>query len=181
MRVSLRWLSEFIEVGVTPEALAEQLTVSGLEADFLERAGQELGDVRVGFVTECGRHPNADRLSVCRVDLGGEEPVEIVCGAPNVAAGQKVAVASPGARLPGDLKIKKSKIRGVTSLGMICSERELGLSPEHEGILVLPEDAPVGAPVDAGAHDLQTVRTERPEGGSTSGTGLLPAPRCPVL
>ena len=143
MRVPLRWLGELVDL---PEAeeLARRLTQGGLETE-VER-GDEPGftGVLVGHVLERRQHPNADRLSVCSVDVGRGEPLEIVCGAPNVAAGQRVAVAPPGARLPGGKPLKRAKLRGVVSHGMICSERELGLGDDHEGILVLSTDAPPG-------------------------------------
>ena len=101
----------------------------------------------MGLVLARAAHPNADRLGLCQVDMGDGEPLAIVCGAPNVAAGQKVAVATVGTVLPGDLVIKQARIRGVESNGMICSERELGLGDEHEGIWVLPAEAPLGAVV----------------------------------
>ncbi|MDJ0852633.1 MAG: phenylalanine--tRNA ligase subunit beta, partial [Myxococcota bacterium] len=146
MRISLDWLGEWVDLPPTAE-LVDRLDMGGFEDTMVEDTGPDLSAVRVGLVVEREQHPNADRLSLCRVDLGGGEPVEIVCGAPNVAAGQKVAVASPGTFLPDGTKLKKSKIRGVTSLGMICSTRELGLGDDHEGILVLDPDAPVGAPL----------------------------------
>jgi len=158
MRVPLRWLAEWIALPETP-ALVARLTQGGLEIESAERIGPDLSGVRVGRVVERRAHPNADRLSLCAVDLGDGAPVEIVCGAPNVAAGQKVAVASPGSVLPDGTRLAKAKIRGVVSNGMICSARELGLPDDPErgeaGILVLPDDAPVGAPVDAllGAGD----------------------------
>ena len=148
MRVPLDWLSEWILLPGSAEELAERLTLGGLEIEDIEKSGPDLSALRVGHVVESGPHPNADRLSLNRVDLGEGEPVEIVCGAPNVAAGQRVAVVSPGSVLPDGTKVKKSKIRGVVSQGMICSERELGLGDEHEGILVLDPDAPIGAPLD---------------------------------
>jgi phenylalanyl-tRNA synthetase beta chain len=113
----------------------------------VEATGPDLSAVCVGLVRERARHPNADRLSVCRVDVGAGEPLEIVCGAPNVAAGQKVAVARVGTRLPDGRTLERAKLRGVVSNGMILSARELGLSEEHEGILVLAPDARVGAPL----------------------------------
>ncbi len=144
MRVSLDWLGEFI--ALPPEGeLIERLELSGFEDVIVERRGPDLSAIRVGRVLERVAHPNADRLSVCRVELGEGEPVEIVCGASNVAAEQKVAVASPGGVLPDGTKLKRTKIRGVVSHGMICSSRELGLGDEHDGILVLDPDAPVGA------------------------------------
>jgi phenylalanyl-tRNA synthetase beta chain len=147
MRVSLDWLAEWIDLPNSQDELAARLTVAGLEIEDIERAGPALEGIWVGHVLEHGPHPNADRLSFCRVDLGSGEPLEIVCGAPNVAAGQKVAVAPPGTTLPDGTVLKKAKIRGVASHGMICSESELGLGDGHEGILVLPPDAPVGAPL----------------------------------
>jgi len=154
VRVPLRWLAEWIDLPETP-ALVAALTQGGLEIESAERIGPDLSGVRVGRVAERLAHPNADRLSLCRVELGEGPPIEIVCGAPNVAAGQKVAVALPGTVLPDGTRLAKAKIRGVVSNGMICSARELGLSAESEGILVLPADAPLGAPVEAllGAGD----------------------------
>jgi len=147
MLVPLSWLGEWVDLPDSTEDLAEQLTMSGLEVDAIERIGPDLSAIVIGHVLERSPHPDADRLSVCRVDTGDEEPQTIVCGAPNVAAGQYVAVARPGVRLQGK-KLKKSKIRGVVSNGMICSERELELSDEHEGILVLDHEAPPGTPLD---------------------------------
>ncbi|HKC52420.1 MAG TPA: phenylalanine--tRNA ligase subunit beta, partial [Myxococcota bacterium] len=146
MRVPLGWLRSFIDLPDEAE-LCERLTLAGLEIEDIARSGPDLSALRVGLVLEKHPHPNADRLSLCRVDVGGPEPVGVVCGAPNVAAGQKVAVALPGSTLPDGTRLKKSKIRGETSEGMICSARELGLSDEHEGILVLDPNAPVGAPL----------------------------------
>lgn len=147
MRVPLRWLAEWVDLPPEAELLA-RLTQGGLEVEGVERVGPDLSGVRVGHVLARDKHPNADRLSLCRVDLGEGEPVEIVCGAPNVAAGQKVAVISPGATLPDGRKLEKAKIRGVTSHGMICSARELGLGDDDAGgILVLDPGAPVGAPL----------------------------------
>ncbi len=146
MRIPLAWLSEWIDL---PEqrALEERLTLAGVEIEGVERSGPDLSEVRVGSVLERDPHPEADRLSLCKVDVGDGKPLAIVCGAPNVAAGQKVAVARPGVTLPDGTRLKKSKIRGVVSHGMICSARELGLGTEHEGILVLAADAEVGAPI----------------------------------
>ncbi|MCZ6784157.1 MAG: phenylalanine--tRNA ligase subunit beta [Proteobacteria bacterium] len=147
MLVPLSWLADWIELPDSVEALAESLTGGGLEVDAIERTGPDLSALVVGDVVEHGPHPNADRLSVCRVDAGDDEPFEVVCGAPNVAAGQKIAFARVGTRLPDGTRLKKSRIRSVTSMGMICSERELGLGDEHEGILVLDTDAPAGTPL----------------------------------
>ena len=157
MRVPLGWLSEWVALPESVDELAERFTMSGLEVDGIERTGPDLSGVVVGAVEACEPHPGADRLSVCRVGTGSGEATEIVCGAPNVAMGQKVAVATPGSLLPDGTKIKKTKIRGVVSLGMICSERELGLSEEHEGILVLADEAPLGATLDTVVRSGETV------------------------
>lgn len=150
MYVSMRWLERHVDLdGITPEQLADDLTLSTAEVEGLERFAPVLHDVVVGHVATKEAHPDAEKLSVCTVDVGpaSDEPLTIVCGAPNVAAGQKVAVARVGTTLPGDFKIKKSKIRGVPSFGMICSIRELELGDEHDGIWVLPSEAEAGQPV----------------------------------
>ena len=147
MRFPLVWAQEWIDLQESPEVIAERLTAAGFEVDEIERTGPDLTGIRVAQVLERADHPNADRLSVCRVDLGEEEPFEVVCGAPNVAAGQKVAFAAPGTTLPDGTRLKKAKIRGVVSHGMILSERELGLGSDQEGILVLATEAPVGEPL----------------------------------
>ncbi|MFK7894351.1 MAG: phenylalanine--tRNA ligase subunit beta [Myxococcota bacterium] len=148
MWVSMRWLARHVDLsGITPEQLCDDLTLSTAEVEGLERVLPQLHTVVVGHVVSREAHPDAEKLSLCQVDVGGEEHLPIVCGAPNVDQGQKVAVAQVGSVLPGDFKIKKSKIRGVTSLGMICSIRELELGEDHDGIWVLPEDAAIGAPV----------------------------------
>lgn len=152
MLVSMKWLARHVDLtGITPEQLANDLTLSTCEVEGIERFAPHLSDVTVGHVLEREPHPDADKLGVCKVDVGDGEPLQIVCGAPNVAAGQRVAVATIGTVLPGDFKIKKSKIRGVESRGMICSVRELDLGDEHDGIWVLPEQGgkplAIGAPV----------------------------------
>jgi phenylalanyl-tRNA synthetase beta chain len=149
MRVALGWLGEWIDLPSSQEELEERLTFAGIEIEGVERLGPDLSAVRVGHVVERRGHPDADRLSVCRVDVGDGEPLEIVCGAPNVAAGQKVAVAPVGTVLPDGTRLRRTKIRGVVSNGMICSERELGLGDEHAGILVLDPTAEIGVPVHA--------------------------------
>jgi len=146
MRVPLRWLAEFVDVPAA-DSIAAALTQGGLEVESTLRLGPDLSGVRVGHVLARAQHPNADRLSLCRVDIGSGEPVEIVCGAPNVAAGQKVAVVSPGSKLPDGKKLEKAKIRGVVSHGMICSAKELGIAEASDGILVLDASAKVGAPL----------------------------------
>lgn len=153
MKISLNWLKEYIDITVGPEKLSEILTDLGLEVEGMEKLEGVKGGLEgvvVGHVVECGKHPNADRLSLTKVDLGGAEPVQIVCGAPNVAEGQKVLVATTGCTLyPTDgepFKIKKGKIRGEVSEGMICAEDELGLGTDHDGIMVLPDEAIAGTP-----------------------------------
>lgn len=147
MRVPLRWLEEWIDLPASANELAERLTAGGLEVDSVETIGPDLSALRVGLVAAREKHPNADRLSVCRVDVGAGDLLEVVCGAPNVAAGQKVAFAPSGTRLPDGRTLERSKIRGVVSNGMICSARELGLGDDAQGILVLDAAAPVGAPL----------------------------------
>ncbi|WP_139491622.1 phenylalanine--tRNA ligase subunit beta [Brevibacillus dissolubilis] len=151
MRVSYNWLKEYVDLtDITPQELAERMTRSGIEVDAIESRNTGVSNVVVGYVKEREQHPDADRLSVCKVDVGNGEDLQIVCGAKNVAAGQKVPIAMIGAVLPGDFKIKKSKLRGVESQGMICSAKELGLNDkllakdQQEGIMVLPEDAEIG-------------------------------------
>jgi len=153
MKLSLRWLSRHVDLtGIEPKQILADLTMSTAEIEGLERFGDGLELLVVGHVRKRDRHPDADKLSVCLVDVGPAAGgvLQIVCGAPNVAAGQRVVVIQPGETLPskggkGALKIKASKIRGVESHGMICSESELGLSEDADGILVLPDDAPIGA------------------------------------
>ncbi len=145
MRFSEAWLREWVNPDITTEQLADQLSMAGLEVDSVEPVAGDFEGVVVGHVLAREQHPDADKLSVCRVDAGQDEELQIVCGAANVAAGMKVPVALVGATLPGDFKIKKAKLRGVQSLGMICSAAELGLAESSEGIMSLAEDAPVGA------------------------------------
>ncbi|WP_337970067.1 phenylalanine--tRNA ligase subunit beta [Virgibacillus salexigens] len=154
MLVSLNWLKNYVNIGsISPEELAEKITKSGIEVDGIEYVAEKSENVVVGYIRSCEKHPNADKLNLCQVDVG-EETLQIICGAPNVAQGQKVAVAKPGAVLPGDFKIKKVKLRGVESNGMICSLQELGIEEKYvpkdvaEGIFVFPEAVTVGEPVE---------------------------------
>lgn len=147
MIVSLSWLRQYVDIPVDAATLAADLTMHGIKVERLVAAGLTERAVVVGHVLEAKPHPDADRLRVCRVDVGEGEPLEIVCGAPNVAAGQRVAVALIGAKLPNGVKIRKSKIRGVASNGMICSQVELGLGAESGGIMVLAADTPIGKPL----------------------------------
>lgn len=144
MRFSEAWLREWVDPPLDTQALADQLSLSGLEVDAVAPAAPAFTGVVVGHVQAVAPHPDAGKLRVCQVDTGDGESVGIVCGAANVAAGQRVPVATVGARLPGDFKIKRAKLRGVESNGMICSAAELGLAESADGILVLPGDAPVG-------------------------------------
>jgi phenylalanyl-tRNA synthetase beta chain len=143
--VSLSWLGKYVDIEADARTLAHDLTMHGIKVERLVATGLTERLVVVGHVLAAAQHPDADRLRVCTVDVAGSEPLEIVCGAPNVAAGQRVAVALVGARLPNGLKIRKSKIRGVASHGMICSEIELGLGTDSGGIIVLPAETPIGA------------------------------------
>lgn len=154
MNVSYKWLSEYIDLhGYTGEQLAELMTSGGIEIDVVESRNKGVTGVVVGHVLTREKHPDADKLSVCTLDVGGPEVLQIVCGAKNVAAGQLVPVATIGAVLPGDFAIKRAKLRGVESQGMICSAKELGLNDkllpkeQQEGILVLPEGTPIGASI----------------------------------
>jgi phenylalanyl-tRNA synthetase beta chain len=144
MKISEAWLREWANPSLGTQELVEQLSVSGLEVDEAVAVAEPLEGVVIGEVLEAVQHPNADRLRLCTVTLGGDEPLEIVCGAPNARAGVKFPVAPIGTKLPGGMKIRKSKIRGVVSNGMLCSASELGLGDEHDGILELPADAPLG-------------------------------------
>ncbi|WP_285906906.1 phenylalanine--tRNA ligase subunit beta [Pseudodesulfovibrio pelocollis] len=155
MLVSLDWLREFVPFEGEPQALGDRLTMLGLELDGIHDPFEAVRDLVVGHVVECGPHPEADKLSVCRVDVG-DEVLDIVCGAPNVAAGQKVPVARVGTTMPDGLKIKKAKLRGVGSYGMICSERELGFSDDHQGIWVLDDSFAPGTRL-ADALNLERV------------------------
>ncbi len=157
MKVSLKWLSEYVDVPADTKAFCDRLDLTGTGVEAVERTGAALDGVVVGHVLTCEQHPDSDHMHVVTVDVGAGEPVQIVCGAPNIAAGIKVPVACVGAVLPGDLKIKKSKLRGVPSCGMCCSQRELGMGGDHAGIWVLPEDALVGMPIADYAQLADTV------------------------
>jgi phenylalanyl-tRNA synthetase beta chain len=147
MKISLRWLSDYIAFDFPPKELAAKLTALGIEVEGIEDFASKFSKIVVGEVLEVTPHPNADKLRLTKVSIGNGAPLSIVCGAPNVAQGQKVAVATIGADLGEGFVIKKSKIRGEVSEGMICSERELGLSENHDGIWVLPGTVAVGIPL----------------------------------
>jgi phenylalanyl-tRNA synthetase beta chain len=147
MKLSLQWLSDYIDISdyfSQPQELAQKLTAAGIEVESIQNLAKQFEFVVVGHILEKGQHPNADRLSLCQVTTGEGKVHQIVCGAQNHKQGDNVVVALPGAILPGDFVIKNSKIRGVESGGMLCSEKELGLKTESEGILILPKDAPIG-------------------------------------
>jgi phenylalanyl-tRNA synthetase beta chain len=153
MKISYNWLKEYVDIAISPAAVSDLLTNIGLEVEgetIFERVRGGLRGLVIGEVLTCERHPNADKLSLTTVSVGGAEALQIVCGAPNVAAGQKVVVATEGTQLyPADgepFVIKKGKIRGEASMGMICAEDEIGMGESHAGIIVLPADAPVGQP-----------------------------------
>lgn len=149
MKISLKWLQDYVDVTeffVQPEILAEALTRGGLEVEEVTNRAKDFNHVVVGHILEKDKHPNADKLSLCRVSTGEGIVHQIVCGAQNHKTGDRVIVALPGAVLPGNFAIKKAAVRGVDSAGMLCSLKELGLAKESEGIAILPTDAPVGKP-----------------------------------
>ena len=149
MKISYNWLKDYLECELTPEALTEALTSIGLEVDSLEQVEEIPGGLKgviVAEVVECVDHPDSDHLHITKLNTGDPELLQVVCGAPNVAAGQKVLLATVGTVLGEDFKIKKSKIRGVESFGMICAEDELGIGESHDGIMVLDPEAVVGTP-----------------------------------
>ncbi len=155
MTISYNWLKDYLECDLSPEAVAEALTSIGLEVDSLETVEEipgGLAGVVVAEVVECVDHPDSDHLHITKVNAGGGELLQIVCGAPNVAAGQKVLLATVGTVLGENFKIKKSKIRGVESLGMICAEDELGIGTSHDGIMVLDPSAVPGTPAKDYLH-----------------------------
>ena len=147
MRVPLSWLRDYVDLQMTPGQLAERLTLLGMEVKKVETWGEDWQNVVVGELLSVERHPRADRLSLTRVTVGGGEPLEIVCGATNIAAGQRVPVALPGAVLPGERRIERTEKMGVVSNGMLCSGDELHLTGDADGILILPSDVPLGAPL----------------------------------
>ncbi len=146
MKVPMKWLKEYVDIKMSAQEYADRMVMSGTGVESVDEVGGDFDGVVAGKVLTCDAHPDSDHLHVCTVDVGGETPLTIVCGAPNVAAGQTVPVALVGATLPGGIKIKKGKLRGVESSGMICSGPELGLPQGlyphvgEEGILVIAED-----------------------------------------
>jgi phenylalanyl-tRNA synthetase beta chain len=147
MKVTINWLKEYVDLtGLSLEELSQGLTMAGLEVEAVLPIGRELEPVIVGKILEVRKHPQADRLTICRADTG-RETFELVCGAPNVRPGILVPVALPGVRLPSGMEVQVAAIRGIVSPGMICSEQEMGLSEDHSGIMILPEGIPIGFPL----------------------------------
>jgi len=144
MKVSENWLREWVNPDIDTTTLAEQLTMAGLEVDGVEPAAEAFEGVIVACIEDYEAHPDADKLKVCKVRYGDDKTTQIVCGAPNVFKGMKAPLAIIGAVLPGDFKIKAAKLRGVDSAGMLCSSKELGLNEDADGLMKLPQDAPVG-------------------------------------
>ncbi len=147
MQFSEQWLRTFVDPQLDSAGLGHLLTMAGLEVEEADPAAPAFAGIVVARIVEAAPHPNADKLRLCKVDAGGGELLQIVCGAPNAAAGMKVPCAKVGAVLPGDFAIKAAKLRGIESFGMLCSARELGLSEDHAGLLALPADAPVGTDI----------------------------------
>ena len=144
MLISLNWLKQYVDLKENIEEIANALTMIGQEVEAIEIQGENLENVVIGQIVEYGQHPNSDRLTLLKVNVGEDEPLQIICGATNHKLNDKVVVAKIGAVLPGDFKIKKSKIRDVESYGMLCSDEELGFAEKSDGILILSEDAPIG-------------------------------------
>jgi phenylalanyl-tRNA synthetase beta chain len=142
MKISYKWLSQYIDIDLSPEELQNRMTFAGLEVEGVEKLGEDLNQYIVAEIKKCKTHPGSDHLSICQVN-DGSETKQVICGAPNCAIGQKVVFAPIGVSI-GDFKIRKVKLRGEESFGMICSEKELSISDNHEGILILPDDAPIG-------------------------------------
>src|SRR3954453_19401521 len=166
MRVPLSWLRDYVDFDLPPERLAERLTLLGLEVQGMERIGNEWSSVVVGELLEVVPHPRADRLNLTQVRVAGEDqPRQIVCGAHNIEAGQRVPVALPGAVLPGDRRIGVSTIQGTESQGMLCSGAELGLTTDADGIMILPADTPLGVPLSDVCADVVVDVDVKPNRG----------------
>ena len=148
MKVSLNWLKEHVDIELSPEDLGHLLTMAGLEVEGLEVVGQNLDDILVARILEVSPHPNADRLSLCRVDTG-TDIISVVCGAPNASEGVLAPLILPGGKLPDGTKMKESRIRGEVSKGMLLAEDEMGLTDDHTGIMILPGSATPGVPLSS--------------------------------
>ena len=159
MRISVNWLNEWLGTPAEARDLAARLTMAGLEVEGIEPAAPPLAGIVVGEIVECVKHPNADSLSVCKVQAGDAEPLQVVCGAPNARVGLKAPLATVGTRMPGGMEIKQAKLRGVESHGMLCSARELGLAEDSSGLLELPADCSAGQSITA-ALDLDDTLIE---------------------
>ncbi|MEA3298102.1 MAG: phenylalanine--tRNA ligase subunit beta, partial [Chloroflexota bacterium] len=151
MKAPIKWLNQYVDIKLAPQVIANKLTMAGIETQNINPSSGKWADIFIGEVTDIQLHPHADRLKLATINLGDEQ-VSVVCGAPNISTGQKVSFAKIGAHLvdthTGELvMLKAAKIRGVASNGMVCSEKELGISDQHEGIMILPPDAPIGAPL----------------------------------
>ncbi len=144
MRFSVNWLKKWVDLDLGADQLAARLTASGLEVATVTPVAAKFSDVVVASIIDCGPHPDADKLQVCSIDFGADEPVQVVCGAPNARAGIRIPLAKVGAVIGEDFKISAARLRGVESFGMACSARELGLSDDHSGLMELPQDAPLG-------------------------------------
>ena len=147
MNATLNWLKTYIDFDFSPDELAARLTMLGIEVESIKNLGAGLEDVVVGKVTSIRPHPNADKLVLCQVDIGVSNALQIVCGAPNVCEGMFAPVATIGAELPTGISIKRAKLRGEESHGMLCSEKELGISTEASGLMDLPSDLSIGIPI----------------------------------
>src|SRR4051812_33510740 len=147
MKVSLSWLSDYVGLPTSVDELAHRLTLGGLEVEGVERPGEALRGVVVGQIVHSEQHPNADKLSVTKIDAGQGAPLQVVCGAKNYKVGDKVPLATVGTKLPNGTEIKAAPLRGIESFGMLCSSRELGLSEEHAGLLILDPKLKVGTPI----------------------------------
>lgn len=145
MHIPLNWLSDYIDIDLSVEELCQKLTMLGLEIEAVESPGDAIQELYVGKILSIDKHPDADKLVVCKTDIGKDEPLQIVCGAKNMKPGDKVAAVIVGGLLPGDFKIARRKMRGVESQGMMCSAKELGLGEDHDGLLILDAEAPIGA------------------------------------
>src|ERR671910_1264669 len=174
MKVPLSWLREYVDFDLSPEALAERLTLLGMEVKKVEAWGADWRHVVVGELLTVEKHPRADRLSLTTVTLGdGTEPLSIVCGATNIAPGQRVPVALPGAVLPGNRQIERTEKMGVTSNGMLCSGDELRLTADGDGILILPPETPLGTPlVDLFGDVVLDIDVKPNRGDALSMVGL---------
>src|SRR6266699_2103398 len=147
MKFSVNWLREFVDLPEKPEEIADLLTRAGVETEKIETRGAKIEQVIVSQIVASSRHPNADRLTVCEADDGSGTKRQIVCGATNYKVGDKVPLAFPGAKLPNGTEIRKSKLRGIESEGMLCSAIELGLGDDATGLLILSPEAKIGAPI----------------------------------